>query len=723
MSVYGEIWDGYHVVDDENPFTVDPLTREIKTKYPQTKVLMQGDHNSERFTFVLPRFIEGRDIGLCNVVQVCYINTSSSRETSTGVYTISDMEVYPFMNDVLTCSWLISQNATRHAGNLSFMLRFASVKDDATIEYAWNTGIYSDVAVADSLDSAESFENEYVDVIRQWENELMSAMLERVDISVKAHVDVRQINVNADNIEDLNNELDIQKARIDTFTSLQEGTTTGDAELIDARIDNHGNVFNNAGTAIRSSLNLQQEVVESAMKIVYLPIDCEMIEDFGYQLNKQKQVLMVSYAGAHICSGVIDKAGLYNLPVSTLLTYYELNETDYVDYIYYETVAKNDVYVEAGTRFYILDGDVPPSLKVTYLPEQLVEVVSPDETYSITEGTVLGSEELGGLLEDGQVRVTGTRYTLTSFPVAAGNVYRLKSAAFDYPTDVYRLFGFVKSKTLQQLQQYIQSDIRTNEGVIDIVLRAPIDGYLLVSNDTNTPANFTLTTVNKITRTSNIPRKEVQPYKKLLTIGDSLSGNNNLWQPTAIELLNIPEYGILGGAGLTVADQGADVNTIYNRVMAMELDESVDLITFWGGYNDFSVSITLSSLDEQLNTETRDPKTFYGGVLNCVEKILSTYPLKQVVMIGTTPFNVNGSWQVKTNTKGLKIIDYVNAFKEVADYYSIPFLDLLHTSGFNDYNYATYYLKQSYWLHPNATGNEIVGRKVAGFVKSINGEY
>lgn len=218
-------------------------------------------------------------------------------------------------------------------------------------------------------------------------------------------------------------------------------------------------------------------------------------------------------------------------------------------------------------------------------------------------------------------------------------------------------------------------------------------------------------------------RAEKQPYKKLLTIGDSLSGNNNLWQPTVTKLLNIPEYGILGGAGLTVSNQGAEINTIYNRVIGMEIDPSADLITFWGGYNDFSRAVVLSTLEKQIDKKTRDSSTFYGGVLDCVEKIISTYPLKQIIMIGTTPFDVNGSWTVKTNKHGLKIVDYVNAFQEVAEYYSIPFLDLLHNSGFNSYNFETYYLDQSYWLHPNANGNELLGHKIAGFVKGLNGIY
>ena len=46
-------------------------------------------------------------------------------------------------------------------------------------------------------------------------------------------------------------EVDVERKRIDSFTNLAEGSTTGDAELIDGRIDIHANTFSNIGNSIR----------------------------------------------------------------------------------------------------------------------------------------------------------------------------------------------------------------------------------------------------------------------------------------------------------------------------------------------------------------------------------------------------------------------------------------------------------------------------------------
>lgn len=56
----------------------------------------------------------------------------------------------------------------------------------------------------------------------------------------------------AEDIADLNSRVDANSARIDTFTSLEEGSTTGDAELADGRVDFLGNTFDNIGDAIRA---------------------------------------------------------------------------------------------------------------------------------------------------------------------------------------------------------------------------------------------------------------------------------------------------------------------------------------------------------------------------------------------------------------------------------------------------------------------------------------
>ena len=49
--------------------------------------------------------------------------------------------------------------------------------------------------------------------------------------------------------------LAVERARIDSFTKLSEGSTTGDAELIDARIGADGITYRNLGEAIRNQIN------------------------------------------------------------------------------------------------------------------------------------------------------------------------------------------------------------------------------------------------------------------------------------------------------------------------------------------------------------------------------------------------------------------------------------------------------------------------------------
>lgn len=179
MSVLSESYTGVEVLDTDHRFVVNPFTREITSKSPQKDVLIQNDHNSERFTFEIPRYIEGRDVGLCNIIQVCYTNGPT-----TGVYTVDDLAVYPWVNDLLTCSWLISQNATANVGSLEFMLHFAQINDDASVEYAWNTHSYKDVTIAENMYNAESLANQYVDAVQQMKVAVENDIQEYVNTAI-----------------------------------------------------------------------------------------------------------------------------------------------------------------------------------------------------------------------------------------------------------------------------------------------------------------------------------------------------------------------------------------------------------------------------------------------------------------------------------------------------------------------------------------------------------
>ena len=93
--------------------------------------------------------------------------------------------------------------------------------------------------------------------------------LKKVIIDENASANLQnQINQTNSQLEHKANEtdLDVERKRIDVFTSLSEGSTTGDAELIDVRIGYDGTIHSNAGTSIRSQVKEANENINNKIK-------------------------------------------------------------------------------------------------------------------------------------------------------------------------------------------------------------------------------------------------------------------------------------------------------------------------------------------------------------------------------------------------------------------------------------------------------------------------
>lgn len=293
----------HSVYDTDKHFLIDAASRTIKNESKKITVV-QYDHNSERFTFELPRYIDGHDMSICNKVEVHFINIDSvTKEKSEGVYTADDLQISPDDDNVVICSWLISGEATQYVGQLAFVVRFACLTG-TVVDYAWNTAMYSEIYVTTGLNNSETVAINHVDILEKWKAELFAA----------GYI----------NAESMQNDIAVLKARMDTFASLPNGSTTGDAELQDIRVGVDGKVYDSAGEAVRTQIsNFELETesikthisdypfypgatlrsVRSGKPVDLLPLQTAIKQITLYGANPNKQYYITYFVNAAITYG------------------------------------------------------------------------------------------------------------------------------------------------------------------------------------------------------------------------------------------------------------------------------------------------------------------------------------------------------------------------------------------------------------------------------------
>ena len=164
------------VIDRDTHFIIDPITRAVTNAESKKTILMQNDHNSERFTFEIDKQVEGHDMTKCNKVEIHYTNEDSNKKNkNAGVYEVTDMQASADNTDKLVFSWLVSENATLYAGSLRFLVVFSCV-EKGEVAYRWNTNINASISISKGMNNGEALEEAYPDILTQWKDELFAAI-------------------------------------------------------------------------------------------------------------------------------------------------------------------------------------------------------------------------------------------------------------------------------------------------------------------------------------------------------------------------------------------------------------------------------------------------------------------------------------------------------------------------------------------------------------------
>ena len=203
----------------------------------------------------------------------------------------------------------------------------------------------------------------------------------------------------------------------------------------------------------------------------------------------------------------------------------------------------------------------------------------------------------------------------------------------------------------------------------------------------------------------------------LSTDPDTLEGSFVNLLRRECKLAAARNYGVCGSRIARQHDDGRfDMfpDTFCDR--ADRMDPDADAVVVFGGTNDFGHgNAPLGSFGD------RDDSTFYGALHVLYRKLIEKYPSAEIVIC--TPLHRLG--EDLPGEEGAKLIpgalltEYVTAIREVAEYYSLPHLDLYACSGLQPDVPLIAELYMPDGLHPNKAGYEILARRIKKFLKSL----
>lgn len=565
--------------------------------------------------------------------------------------------------------------------------------------------------------------------------------------------------------------LEVERQRINSFTKLAQGSTTGDAELIDARIGSDSNVYENIGDSIRHQIsgltnaiqtgskpfiltdwvkNLwgdSSETFVSSSEFHYFPsgetitINCERGYEYGYRtFNSNGDIIDTIWFLQGTNYIVVDGSLKYkfvirksdnssvSLDIANKLNFSitspiaqkkELKNTSIYNenYFNYKTIFDNciinNVKNNLNKRFEDL---INQNINNDYFQSDLIEVENGDEfTLWYSEGYKYGFTQIN------------------FFRVFFFNKNRILVSYYDFETT-----GLI---------QIINDKVKYMSFGCNKSYYKNIDSYIVVKGRNNPNRHIPY---KKTLKVDDIPlalEDDVFTWKgkKVFTYGDSITQFGH-WQSMVRDYFkfNLVMQGCSGA--LVVNNEGADGNKWWinqdgttntsigasptnpsnctlvdayfsNPVRINTIPTDVDCIIIMGGTNDMANNVPLGQVGF-------DDKTFKGSLCLTIKRMMEKCPNAVIIVMTlingkSMTSNVNLD-RYATNSLGLTTKDYANASIECAEYLAVPYINLHDTCMINPFNRSAYMRDND---HPTYgvenAGATRIARVVIGAMKNI----
>ena len=207
--------------------------------------------------------------------------------------------------------------------------------------------------------------------------------------------------------------------------------------------------------------------------------------------------------------------------------------------------------------------------------------------------------------------------------------------------------------------------------------------------------------------------------KKLVFLGDSITegagvadiANRFTERIAAVTGAVCVNYGI---SGTRIAKQTAPSENprfdldFLSRIP--DLDADADAVIIFGGTNDWGHGDAAFG-----SFRSRHPYTFCGAMHTMCTMLCEKFPTAQLVIL--TPLHRAG--EENDSIAGFPLKQYVDAIRDIAEYYAIPVLDLYKNSGLQP---AVPVIRDMYMpdaLHPNDAGHALLANKIVKFLETL----
>jgi len=536
----------------------------------------------------------------------------------------------------------------------------------------------------------------------------------------------------------------VEKARIDSFTTLATGSTTGDAELIDGRVGADDTTYPNIGGAIRGqAVNLKKDItkLDNRFNVEYGANRYSPVDDVtGKYLGPNGE--LVSYDSWNT-TGFIYVADLENVRGSALISGVRAQK----DLNYIVTYDRNKNFirqvgttysswytVEAGVAYIrfcykptteldlmLTSGAITPyvaySENVTLANSSYNTVtVSKDDfetpladsfAYGDFEEVVLTFSNLDHYVGTDGVIVAYTDVDCTDY-VACGDFVAIKLTNQSWSGSVALAF-FDENK-------FKVSTFSSATPYIDALIEIPVNAKYFIVNDNRVKggATYPIPSVKKLKNYTLVNNQGLKwAGNKWTVVGDSLTEVNirttknyhdYIAEDTGITVVN------MGVSGTGYA-RGLGTNSFYDRILNVPTDS--DVVTLFGSGNDLGAGLPLGT-----ETDTLASNTLCGYINATIDRLYSIMPTVNLGIITPTPWIGNPP----SNQNG-DMYKYSEKLVNICKNRGIPCLDLFHCSNLrpDDATFRTlaYSKDDGGGVHPDETGHMIIAPRFKGFLETL----